>query len=81
MSYIYSVLLRVSNVNIMLSFIQLALYEERLENIYDVTLFTGKLTRPILGKCIVLDACDEMKVQKFVTFLSAVVPVIQYFKL
>lgn len=61
----------------MLSYITLHLYGKRLEKIYEVTVFNGKITTLIMGICFVFGARAEVSVQKFVTCLSSVVNVAQ----
>lgn len=76
--YIYSVVLKVSNVKDLLSFISSNLNEKRLQNSYEVALFNSKMKIPVIGKCIVSGVCDEVELQKFVMRLSVILHVIHY---
>lgn len=76
--YKYRVVLQVSNLNITFYFIRLNLYEERLENSYEVAVIICEMTRVLMGTFVLLGACDELKINKFVRCLPAVVHVVQY---
>lgn len=65
----------------MFSFIILNLYDKRMESRYEVTFYNGKSTRFILRKSIAIGACDEIKVQRFIMYLSDVLKVVQYVEL
>lgn len=79
--YVFSVLLHASKVNVILSFISLNLYENRLEKSCEVTFFNVQMARLTIRKCIVFVVCGGVKIQKFVLLLSSAVHVVQYFKL
>lgn len=60
----------------MFPIIKLSLFESRLNNSYVVAFCKGKITGLKRWKCIVIVACDEMKIQMFVMCLSDVVDVV-----
>lgn len=52
-------------VNFVITFVTLSLYENGLEDSYEVTFFNSIMRILIMQKCIVFGDCNKLKVQKF----------------
>lgn len=63
--HLYCAVLHYSKEKVIFYVVTLNLYEKREEYSYDVTFFYGRRTRLITLKCLVLGACDEIKLQRF----------------
>lgn len=66
---------------LMFSFLTLNLYEKKWEKSYEMIFFNYKMTGGIIRKHVMISVCDEVKLQKFFTSLSAIVHVEKYVKL
>lgn len=70
--------LPVSRLSIVFSFFKTFILEMVREYFWGI-IFHGKMTKLMIRKCSVFDFCDEVRVLKFVTYLSAVVHLFQIF--